>query len=389
MQRNPLCTFSRFFTVTSLLLLSACSGSSNGWQTPPAQNTTTTPIENQGAAAEQQSLPMAKNVKVALLLPLSGRGSDTGQAMLKAAQLALFDLNAGSSYELIPEDTGNGAQIAMQSAMNKGASLILGPVFSDNTKAVTPMALQNNVNVISFSTDTSAATGNTYLMGFIPQSQVEQVLAYSARRGLNRIAIIAPRDVYGDSVTNSFVTAMQRQRLSNYGIVRYASGQLPTNSDLGVLRAGVNAVLIAAPASDAARVSGALKAYGYPSNSLKRLGTGLWDQPESAKYPDLQGAWYAASSPRQRSGFEQRYFRTYSASPPRLASLAYDATALSIVLARSGQGYTRSSLTNPNGFAGIDGLFRFGQDGLADRSLAILEIQNGSAKVVEDARPRF
>ena len=67
--------------------------------------------------------------------------------------------------------------------------------------------------------------------------------------------------------------------------------------------------------------------------------------------------------------------------PPRLSSLAYDATALAAVLARTGQqrtgqpAFDRAALSNPNGFAGIDGIFRFNGSGLVERGLAVLEIR--------------
>ena len=128
---------------------------------------------------------------------------------------------------------------------------------------------------------------------------------------------------------------------------------------------------------------------GFTLPTVKRLGTGLWDQPDATRLSGLQGAWYAASSPRLRSRFEHRYFQTYNQQPPRLASLAYDATALAVVLAKTGQGFSRSSLTNPNGFSGIDGIFRFGSDGIADRGLAILQISTGSSVIVQDAPTRF
>lgn len=332
---------------------------------------------------------VSKQSKIALLLPLSGKGAETGQAMLNAAQLAMFDMNASSIFELRPEDTGRGATQAMTNAINNGANLILGPVFSTDTKTVTPIALQNNINVVSFSTDSSAAVGNTFLMGFMPQAQVSSILAYANGSGLKKIALIAPRDVYGDSVTTTYSMFRQRYATDSAGIIRYAANSLPSEADLSQLKSGVDAVLIAAPAVEAHRISNLLTESGYPPASVQRLGTGLWDQTEATKLSGLQGAWYAASSPPLRTRFEHRYFETYGIQPPRLASLAYDATALAVALTKSGQGFSRETLTNPNGFSGVDGIFRFTSEGLADRGLAILAIKSGAAIVMQDAPSRF
>ena len=56
-----------------------------------------------------------------------------------------------------------------------------------------------------------------------------------------------------------------------------------------------------------------------------------------------------------------------------MAAIAYDATALAVALSADGE-LTTEELTNAQGYAGINGLFRFRYDGMADRSLAIMEI---------------
>ena len=401
MQRNLLSVGHIFLLGSTLLALGGCSDLQNSpWKqsegkiTPEMSGQTVPPVAGtaDGVTINPNAMPatgIPKVAKIALLLPLTGKGSETGQAMLNAAQLAMFDLNASSVFELRPEDTGKGAVQAINSAISNGANLILGPVFSTDTKTISPIALQNNLNIVSFSTDTSAAVGNTFLMGFMPQAQVNSVLNYANSVGHKRIALIAPRDVYGDSVASTFSMFMQRYSLDTAGIIRYEAGQLPTAADLSTLKAGVDAVLIAASATDSNKISTMMSAAGYPDATVKRLGTGLWDQAEAAKLSGLQGAWYAASSPRLRTRFEHRYFETYGTQPPRLASLAYDATALTVVLAKSGHGFGRDTLTSPNGFAGVDGIFRFTNDGIADRGLAILEIKNGTSSILIDAPQRF
>ena len=401
MQRNLLSASRIFLLGTTLLALGACTTMDSPWETSPSENrTASTPNNNtvgstavppNNIAVNPNAAPagISKSAKVALLLPLTGKGSETGAAMLNAAQLAMFDLNATSLFELRPEDTGKGATQAVTNAIAGGANLILGPVFSNDTKAISPIALQNNVSVVSFSTDTSAAVGNTFLMGFMPQAQVNSVLSYASSVGHKRIALIAPRDVYGDSVAATYFMFMQRYALDNAGIIRYDAGKLPSATDFAQLKAGVDSVLIASSAMDSHKISNLLTSAGYPDATVKRLGTGLWDQPDAPKLSGLQGAWYAASSPRLRNRFEHRYFETYGTQPPRLASLAYDATALAVVLAKSGNGFNRDTLTSPNGFAGIDGIFRFTNDGIADRGLAVLQIKDGSSAILVDAPQRF
>jgi hypothetical protein len=60
-------------------------------------------------------------------------------------------------------------------------------------------------------------------------------------------------------------------------------------------------------------------------------------------------------------------------APPSIADVAYDAASMARVLAGS-TGVSTASLTNPTGFAGVDGVFALGSDGHVRRALAIFQI---------------
>ena len=86
-----------------------------------------------------------------------------------------------------------------------------------------------------------------------------------------------------------------------------------------------------------------------------------------------------------------RYEKVFGQPPPRLASLAYDAMALAAVLGQEANGpdFSAKSIANPNGFVGSDGIFRFGPDGIAERGMAILEIQRNGFRVRQPAPNNF
>jgi hypothetical protein len=51
--------------------------------------------------------------------------------------------------------------------------------------------------------------------------------------------------------------------------------------------------------------------------------------------------------------------------------------------------FQTSVLTNPNGFAGLDGVFRFHPTGLTERRLAVYEITGSGATIVAPAGRSF
>ena len=68
----------------------------------------------------------------------------------------------------------------------------------------------------------------------------------------------------------------------------------------------------------------------------------------------------------------------------RTATLAYDAVALvaALVKTQGAQRFAEQVLTNPSGFAGIDGLFRFRTDGTNERGLAVLRVGPTGGQIV-------
>ena len=55
----------------------------------------------------------------------------------------------------------------------------------------------------------------------------------------------------------------------------------------------------------------------------------------------------------------------------------------------NGPDFSAVALTDPAGFAGVDGIFRFKPDGTVERGLAIMEVRDGFVDVREPAPRSF
>ena len=51
--------------------------------------------------------------------------------------------------------------------------------------------------------------------------------------------------------------------------------------------------------------------------------------------------------------------------------------------------FSREAILNPNGFTGVDGLFRFTKEGLVQRGLAVLEVEPQGNIAVSPAPQNF
>jgi hypothetical protein len=140
-----------------------------------------------------------------------------------------------------------------------------------------------------------------------------------------------------------------------------------------------------------ANAGNALVDSGVKPGSVQMFGTGLWDERSTSNIRLINGGWYAGVSPQLVQRFETRYQQGYGNSPPRIASLAYDAVSLAVIIASNAPGgrITPQAITNPEGFAGVNGLFRFRPNGLIERGLSILEVTPTGPREISPAPTRF
>jgi ABC-type branched-subunit amino acid transport system substrate-binding protein len=348
------------------------------------------------AGPQQQPLAVGNGqVKVGLILPLSAAGNAAVAAlsMKNAAEMALAEFQNPNIQLLIKDDGGSpqGAQQGTQQALDEGAEIILGPLFALSVPATAQLTRARGVSVIAFSTDSSVAGRGVYLLSFLPESDVNRIIEYAASTGKRSFAALLPDNAYGNVVEAAFKSAVGRRggrvvAFQKYGADRAAAATAVANS-LG----SADALFLADDGDSVVGVADALTAAGAKLKNIQLLGTGLWDNPRVFASPNLQGGLYAAPDPSGFRSFSTRYRTKFGAEPVRTATLAYDAVALVAALART-QGPQRFSpdvLTNPSGFAGIDGLFRFRADGTNERGLAVMRVGAGGGQPVAGSPKSF
>ncbi|HEY0331596.1 MAG TPA: penicillin-binding protein activator [Rhodopseudomonas sp.] len=371
-------------TAVGLLLGAPLLGACAGIQGPFSGNPSPPP-ESSGPA-QQPAAVGAGQVKVGLILPLSAPGNAgvAAQSMKNAAELALAEFQNPNIQLLIKDDAGNpqGAQAGTQQALDEGAEIILGPLFALAVPATAQLARARGVSVIAFSTDSSVAGRGVYLLSFLPESDVNRIVDYAASTGKKSFAALLPENAYGNVVEAAFKQAVGRKGGRIVAFEKYGADRATPARNVAAALGGADALLLADDGEALVGIADALTAAGADLKRVQLLGTGLWDNPRVFGSAALQGGLYAAPDPSGFRAFSGRYRAKYGADPVRTATLAYDAVALVAALART-QGARRFSpevLTNPSGFAGIDGLFRFRADGSNERGLAVMRVQSGGSQ---------
>jgi branched-chain amino acid transport system substrate-binding protein len=374
--------------------LAGCSGASNYFSSLPS--TGSSPA-SAGPPVPETTLGTGQ-VRVALILPLSAGGNAgvAGQAMRNAAEMALAEFNSPNIQLLVKDDAGSadGARVAAQQALDEGAELILGPLFAQSVSIVGQIARSRNVPVIAFSTDANVATRGVYLLSFLPESDVARIIQYAASAGKRSYAALIPDNPYGTVVEAAFRQDIGRRGgqivvLEHYPHDKAAMAGPVHNVTQALARA--DSLFIPDGGDALPDVAQTLVANGVNTKRIQLLGTGLWDDPRVFQTPALDGGWFAAPDGAGYRNFANRYAARFKQQPVRTATLAYDAVALVAALVKT-QGPQRFSfeiLTNPSGFSGIDGLFRFRADGTNERGLAVMRVTPSGPQIISPAPRSF
>ena len=170
----------------------------------------------------------------------------------------------------------------------------------------------------------------------------------------------------------------------------YAGGSSAAALARLAAKAPFGAVLIA----DGSRVAALLApAVRKGSPGVHILGTDRWNSEAGLRtQAALNGAWFASVPNGLYQQFVAKYRARFGEDPFRLSSLGYDAVLLTVRIARDwpvGQRFPEARLRDAGGFAGLDGAFRFGRDGLADRGLEVQEVRGGQIVTVSPAPAGF
>jgi ABC-type branched-subunit amino acid transport system substrate-binding protein len=354
-----------------------------GCQTGPRQPIDTGPLE-------PPPIPGAVVNKVAVIVPLTGPDGPVGTSISNAANLALLDTGEKSLRITVYNSAGpGGAAAAAQRAIAEDNRLILGPLLAEDVRAAAPIARTAGVPVIAFSNDEGVAGNGVYIMGFTPDQSIGRIVSYSREKGINNFAALVPTGLYGQRAAQALLGAVRKSGGRVAAIESYDRSKASITAAARRLNAkgAVDAVLL----GDSSRMA----AVGAPvlTAGSRRLGTELWGTDRTiGANASLRGGWFAAAPDAQFDKLVVRYRARYGKTPYRLASLGYDAVLLAVRSARNwpiGRQFPARSLIDRDGFAGVDGNFRFASDGIAERLLEVRQVTPSGAIVVSPAATAF
>lgn len=346
-----------------------------------------------------------QHIKVALLLPINAKNRDLGQALYNSAVMSLFDNAKNQKIELFlfdSKDSVNDCIVATNDIVKQGIKLVVGPVFSDCLEAIMPIIKQNNLTVISLSNNQKLLNNHgIFLAGFFIEQQIERSVNYAIARGKKNFAAILPANEYGLTFAKLLKSNIGTKG-GNYIAEEFYRSNDKNLADLvnkiTTTRQTNNPQIIFVPEAgkNLTKIISSIKNSGNASG-FEIVGSENFSEIATLNNPDLIGIWFSAPKYQKFERFEQNYYQLYAKFPPRIASIIYDTIAVIAEITNRNPTkmpefndfifYDQSSARSA--FKGIDGLFRFLENGLVERNLAIIQVGNGSFYTIDEPLDSF
>ncbi len=365
------------------------------------------------AAVLMSGLALAKEVKVGVVLPLTGPIAAFGQTSNDGLQIAYEQNNKlknGDTVKLIVlDDRGDKveAATAVKRLLDKdGVTVILGEVASGNSMAMAPVAERAKTPMITHaSTNPRVTKGKKYVTRacFIDPFQGAVMAKYALDNGMKTAVVVTDaKQDYSVGLAKAFKKAYTKGGGKILKTVLINSGDKDFNAQVSTIKAA-NPSIIAFTGyyPEAALLVKQARAMGVNVPFIGADGVGF---PELVKIGGkaAEGFMYtdhfneaAASSPEAKA-YVEAYHKKYNKTADSMGALAADAYGMILSAmnkcidegkASDDKECINQNLRNTKGYKGITGVINIDKNGNAVKSAVINEVKDGKFEYKTTVNP--
>jgi len=433
--------FKKFaFLALGLFLLNGChDGARRPWGSEWGKEAVEAP-ENLVAYPEYlHGQPDTDAIKtVAVLLPLSGDGSDVGVGIQHAIEIAFFQKQPKNIMVAFNDLSGSQEDKyrTIDSVISHKPDLIIGPLFEKDVELLRRMK-PYDIPAITF-TSAKAPLGNgIFTMALLPNQAIEAIVKQMQSEGKERLLILAPDNDTGWMLANNALNSAEIYNINVAGLYFYPEfdgAEIPKLAEKvsfhearvkNLIRAKeilsevlinqklafsekqslksqleelnkrdslgnfpYDAVLMLGNAADSKTMASFLRYYDVNAAKVSFYGSAMWDAEPVYRDMALAGGEFAGLALISES-FSNVYFDIEGTRPNRLNTIGYDA-ALIAMRALEGDKPVGAHLLNSSGYKGADGIVRLRHNGENERALNIMQL-NGIRQphIKQAAEPNF
>ena len=133
----------------------------------------------------------SEEIKIGLLVPLTGQNSNIGQSIVKSVRLAINKIN-NQSIKIIPRDSGSSPEITLRAAKelsNLGIKIVIGPVFNQNLIYLDEL---NEITFLSLTNKNDNFSNNIINGGINATSQLEAIKKFIKLNEIKKTIFLTP-----------------------------------------------------------------------------------------------------------------------------------------------------------------------------------------------------
>jgi branched-chain amino acid transport system substrate-binding protein len=351
-------------------------------------------------------------IRVGLLVPLSGEYAALGAEIRQSVEMALFKIN-NPKIEVLFLDTkaGEAAGNAAMTGIENDVDIFIGPLFTEAVKQARVVIDQVNdassrPPMLLLSNNVDVAGNDRWLLGYLPEQQLDGLLGHAVSAGKRRFALIGQNSLFGQRLLNH-----ASQRLADFGLkpeavrvlsdgeladetnlknaIRDFTRYVPPVDDAPLPDSPFDAVIFAGDPAFALRTAPVLAYYDVGPDRALYLGNALWNQQQLLGEPSLQGALFSTRPSNLDLRFDADWKEIWPEPAGQLARVGFDAMALVAALAKSADRDWAKQLVTNSGFQGYSGAFRLLPNGRNVRSFELRKIDKGQSKIIRPAPNRI
>ena len=146
-----------------------------------------------------QKLQAQEEIKIGLLVPLSGKQSDIGKSIMQSVRLAINKID-NPNIKILPKDTKNDPVKTLAAAKElelEGVKIVIGPIFNNNLIYLDEL---NEMIFLSLTNKNINNPKNVISAGINASSQIKTIMKFKEMNNINKTIFLIPNSNFQDEV---------------------------------------------------------------------------------------------------------------------------------------------------------------------------------------------
>ena len=149
-----------------------------------------------------QKLQAQEEIKIGLLVPLSGKQSDIGKSIMQSVKLAINKIN-NPNIKILPKDTKNDPVKTLAAAKElelEGVKIVIGPIFNNNLIYLDEL---KEMIFLSLTNKNINNPKNVISAGINASSQIKTIMKFKEMNNINKTIFLIPNSNFQEEVEDA------------------------------------------------------------------------------------------------------------------------------------------------------------------------------------------